>query len=115
MGRIYRPVEVSYDGRSRITVALVDTGADETVVSEKVARELGIGLYGTFMAKCASQTILTAKYGDLSIKEMENGKKAAISAGVSDIPFDTDDIDEEGLGVILGVDFTQKTGLKIEA
>jgi len=73
-------------------VALVDTGADETVVSEKVVKEIGAELYGTFLARCASQTVLRAKYADLTIKEIESGKEAPISAGVSDIPFDTDDI-----------------------
>ena len=37
-----------------------------------------------------------------------------MEVGVSSIPFDTDDIDDEGLDVILGVDFIQETGLKIE-
>jgi|GEM_PF-1635026 len=114
MGRVYRPVEISSNGKRKITVAIVDTGADETVVSEKVAKEVGAELYGTFRARCASQTVITAKYADFNIKEMESGRETSISAGVSDIPFDTDDIDDEGLGVILGVDFIQKTGLIIK-
>lgn len=115
MGRVYRPVEVSYNGKRKISVAIVDTGADETVVSEKVAKEIGAKLYGTFRARCASQTVITAKYADFTIKEIESGKETSISAGVSDTPFDTDDIDDEGLGVILGIDFIQKTRLIIES
>ena len=75
MGRVYRPVEVSFNSKRKITVAIVDTGADETVVSEKVANEVGAKLYGTFMARCASQTVLTAKYADFIIKEIESGKR----------------------------------------
>ena len=37
-----------------------------------------------------------------------------MEVGVSNIPFNTDDIDDEGLDVFLGVDFIQETGLKIE-
>jgi len=115
MGRIYNPVEVSYNGRKEITVALVDTGADRTVVSKKLADRLGTELYGTFLASCASQTVLEGKYGDFTIKDIRSSKQTPMEVGVSDIPFDTDDIDDEGVDVILGVDFIQKTGLKIEA
>ena len=114
MGRIYRPVEVSYNGGREIAVAIVDTGADETVVSQKLADKLKAELYGTFYAVCASQVILEGRYVDLSIKEMMSKKQTTLPVGVSDVPFDTDDIDEEGIDVILGVDFIQKTRLKIE-
>lgn len=113
MGRLYRPVEVSFNGRKKVAVAIVDTGADETVISERLARQLNAELYCTYLAKCASQTILTGKYADIMIKELNTGKEAIIEAGVSNIPFDTDDIDEEGLDVILGVDFIQETDLLI--
>lgn len=115
MGRVYRPVEVLVNSRKKIAIALVDTGADETVISEKLAKSLEAELYGLYTAKCASQTILTGRYSDVTIKELKSGKETKIEAGVSNVPFNTDDIDEEGLDVILGVDFIQKVGLKIEA
>lgn len=115
MGRVYRPVEVNFNGMKEIAIALVDTGADETVISKKLATKLKANLYGTYTAKCASQTILQGKYADVKIKELKSGKETTIEAGVSDVPFNTDDIDEEGLDIILGVDFIQKVGLKIEA
>jgi len=111
MGRIYRPVEVSCNGREEVTTALIDTGADETVVSQRLANMLGAKLYGTFLATCASQTVLEGKYADLTIKELRSKKQTLIEAGVSDIPFDTDDIDDEGVDVIIGVDFIQRTKL----
>ncbi len=114
MGRVYRPVEVSCNGVKETVIAIVDTGADETVISEKIANQLKAKLYGIYTAKCASQTILTGKYADILIKELKSAKQAQIEVGVSDVPFNTDDIDEEGLDVILGVDFIQETGLKIE-
>ncbi len=113
MGRIYKPIEVSYNGTKRITVGLVDSGADETVVSGKLARELGAELYGTYKARCASQYVLEGKYADLHLTELESGKSIIIKVGVSDIPFDTDDVNDEGVDVILGIDFIQETNLEI--
>ena len=111
MGRVYRQVEVRSNNAKKTAIAIVDTGADETVISEKFATQLKAMLYGIYTAKCASQTILTGKRADISIKEIKTNKQAQIEVGVSDIPFDTDDIDEEGIDIILGVDFIQKANL----
>lgn len=111
MGRLYKPVEVSFNSKKKITVGLVDTGADESVASEKLAKELDAEFYGTYTATCASQYVLKGKYADLTIKELDSGKSVTIKLGVSDIPFDTDDISDEGLNVILGIDFIQETNL----
>ncbi len=114
MGRVYRPVEIAANGKKEIAIALLDTGADETVISERLAKELGSELYGSYKARCASQTILTGKYADIVIKELRSLKSAKLEVGVSDIPFDTDDIDDEGIDVILGIDFIQETDLVIK-
>lgn len=114
MGRIYTPVEVSFNSKKKITVGLVDTGADESVVSEKLAKELKAKLYGNYKAFCASQFSIIGKYTDLHIKELKSGKNITIKVGVSDIPFNTDDINDERLGVILGVDFIQESNLDIK-
>ena len=58
MGRIYRPVEVECGDRKATTVAIIDTGADETVISERLAGKVNSDLYGVFKAICASDTIL---------------------------------------------------------
>jgi len=114
MGRIFKPVEVSFNGVGRVSVGLLDTGADETVVSKVLAKKLGAELYGNYEAVCASGFLLKGKYADLVIRDLDSGKSICLKVGVSDVPFDTDDISEEGLDVILGVDFLQKVGLKIE-
>lgn len=114
MGRIYKIVDVALDGKTESAIAIVDTGADETVISEKLAKRLNAKLYGTFLAYCASQTILRGKVADVKVKELKSGKEVTIRVGVSDVPFDTDDISEEGLDVILGIDFIQKTDLKLQ-
>lgn len=111
MGRVYRRVEIETNDKKDQAIAIIDTGADETVISEKLANKLNADLHGEFLAKCASQTILRGRYAWINMKELKTGKQAKIEAGVSDIPFDTDDIDEEGIDVIIGVDFVQKASL----
>ncbi len=113
MGRIYRPVEIAFNGKSRVVVALIDTGADETVISKNTAQEIGVDLYGKYRAVCASQFTLEGKYADVKITELESGKSVLLKVGVSDVPFHTDDLDEEGLKVILGVDFLQEAKLSV--
>jgi len=107
------PVEVSFDGIKKTIVGLIDTGADETVISERLAKEINAKLHGTYRAICASGFFVTGRYSFLSIKELREGKEAKIEVGVSDIPFDTDEINEEGLGIILGVDFIQEANMKV--
>ena len=114
MGRTFRIVDVSFNGKKQSAIGIVDTGADETVISKKLADKLSAELHGTFLAKCASQTILEGKYARIKIKDLKSLKETTLEVGVSDIPFDTDDINEEGLEVILGVDFIQEIGLKLQ-
>lgn len=114
MGRIYRPVEVEYGDITATTVAIVDTGADETVISERLARRVNSDLYGVFKAICASDTILEGKYADVVVRELWSGVETTITVGVSDKPFSTDDIDDEGVEAIIGVDFLQETGMPLD-
>ena len=114
MGRIYRPVEVEYGDRKATTVAIIDTGADETVISERLAGKVNLDLYGVFKAICASDTILEGKYADVTIRELWSGVEIVMTVGVSDKPFGTDDIDDEGVEAILGVDFLQEKEMPLD-
>ena len=111
MGRIYKPVEVSFEDRKITTVGLVDTGADESVMSERLAKKISAELYGRYKAFCASQYVIRGRYTDVTIKDLKSGKYATLKVGVSDIPFDTDDINDEGLEIILCIDFIQSVNL----
>ncbi len=102
MGRIYRPVELEYGYRKATTVAIIDTGADETVISERLAGKVNSDLYGVFKAICASDTILEGKYADVTIREQWSGVEIIMTVGVSDKPFGADDIDDEGFCAISG-------------
>ncbi|PXF61682.1 MAG: hypothetical protein C4B59_02155 [Candidatus Methanogaster sp.] len=114
MGKIYRPVEVGYGNRKTTTVAIIDTGADETVISERLAVKVNSDLYGVFKVICASDTILEGKYADVTIRELWSGVEIVMAVGVSDKPFGTDDIDDEGVEAILGVDFLQETEMSLD-
>jgi hypothetical protein len=51
---MYRGVEVKANGRSSIAVAFVDSGCDETIISERLANKLKVKLYGKFESLSAS-------------------------------------------------------------
>jgi len=49
----------------------------------------------------------------VSVKDLGEGYKTKLKIGITDALFD-DEIDEEGVDVILGVDFLQYTKYRIE-
>ena len=55
--------------------------------------------------------IIEGSFAEVSLKD--NGIAVTMEVGVSDIPFQSDYSDEEGVEVILGVDFLQETGIKL--
>lgn len=112
MGRIYRPIIVSANGREKLTVAFIDSGADETVISKAVAKELKLKLYGIYRSYSATDHIIEGNFAEVTLKD--DSIKVTMEVGVSDIPFKSDYSDEEGVEVILGVDFLQETGIKLD-
>ena len=40
MGRMYTPVELIFSDRSIVCVGIIDTGADETVISLRIAQKI---------------------------------------------------------------------------
>jgi hypothetical protein len=110
---MYRPVELSVRKKSLSTVAIVDSGADETVISERAARLLKVYLYGIFRATSACNSVIVGRHADIRIKEQWSGSWARLTVGVTDVPFRSEDMDEEGVEVILGVDFLQATAAKL--
>ncbi|MCK4614596.1 MAG: hypothetical protein KAU14_07325 [Thermoplasmata archaeon] len=112
MGLIYRPIRISSldEKNSKNTVALVDTGCDESVISERIARKIDAGLYGIFKTVSASQHEMTGSYADVILYDLADEIGGQITVGVSDEPFDVD----EGIEVILGVDFLQENSVKLD-
>ena len=114
MGRTYRPVEISVGNGKAVSVALVDTGADESVISADIARKIHAALMGKYQARCASDFIIEGRYSNVRIKDLKEGFETNLVVGVSNTPFQTDDVNEEGVEIILGVDFLQETNMGLK-
>ena len=112
MGRIYVPVKVSHNQKSAYTIAFVDTGCDETVISEELAKSLRVPLKGKFEAISASNHLISGSYAEVGIETLNDSTFSSLKVGVTDVPFE-ENADEEGVDVILGVDFLQENGVKL--
>ena len=111
LGRIYRPVRVLANNRERLVVAFVDSGADETVISQRLARELGVELYGVYRAYTVTGEAIEGRFAEVTFKDEKI--EITMEVGVSDAPFESEYSDEEGVDVIIGVDFLQDAGIKL--
>ena len=109
---MYRAVVISANGNSEMTVAFVDTGADETIISNRIAKKLRLKLYGEYKALSASRHEIVGRLALVDISDSKVSDK--ITVGVTDEPFGTDYVDEEGVEVILGIDFLQRNNIKLD-
>lgn len=109
MGRIYKAVKLSSGKKSEMTVAFVDTGADETVISKRIAKRLDLKMYGEYEALSAAKEKITGKLATVTISD---GKIAdELVVGVSDQVFMEGD--EEGVEAIIGIDFLQRNNVRL--
>ena len=105
MGRVYRPIELC-NGKTCIDiVGLIDTGADETVISEAIANRLNCKLEGEFEANTITLESVILKTTNIQIHDRWAKAKTKLLVGVTDRFFDVD----EGIDIVIGVDFLQKT------
>lgn len=106
VGLMFRPIKIgSTDGvRHETAVALIDTGCDETVIKESLAKRLKLKSYGEFRTVSASQHEMLGYYTEVEIRDLKDDIGGIQYVGVSNIPFNSD----EGIVAILGVDFLQK-------
>ena len=110
MGRVYRPIELCNGRKCVDVVGLVDTGADETVISEKIAKMLKCQYEGNLDANTITLEPVNIKTTRISIHDRWSKKRVNLLVGATDRFFDVD----EGIDIILGVDFLQKTGAIID-
>jgi hypothetical protein len=110
MGRIYRPIQLCNGKRCVDVVGLIDTGADETVISEVISKKLGCETIGEFEASTITLEPVKLKTTHIEILDRWAKVKAKMLVGVTDKFFDVD----EGIDIIIGVDFLQKTESKID-
>ena len=110
MGRVYRAIELRNNKKRIDVVGLVDTGADETVISEKIARLLKCGYTGEIDTETITLESVRINKTRISIFDRWSMNSTRLFVGVTDRFFDVD----EGIEIILGIDFLQKTGLILD-
>lgn len=109
MGIVYRPVQLTKNSRSVDVVGIIDTGADETVISERIARDLDCEYFGESEATTVTSETVSLKTTTIHILERWAKVETDLLVGVTDRFFDTD----EGIDIILGVDFLQHTNYEL--
>ena len=106
---MYRGIQIKSNGISKIAVAFIDSGCDETIISERLAKKLKLKLYGKFEITTAGKTKITGKLGKVTL--IDERIKDKITVGVTNQPFD--DVEEHGIDIILGHDFLQRNNIKL--
>lgn len=89
----------------------MDSGADETVISQKLAEVIGVDLYGLYRSYSATGQVIEGKFAVVTFKDEKI--EITMVVGVSEIPFKSEYSDEEGIDVIIGVDFLQDAKVKL--
>jgi len=116
MGTQYRPLHIYYNNTFKDAVGIIDSGADTTIISKQLAKNLHIDL--TSLKKTIETYTVTGERKILKavivkVEERWYDKAATIEVGVSDDFFDPSQ-DGHGIHVILGVDFLQETNYELK-
>jgi hypothetical protein len=111
MGRIYKSILVRNGTRSEYITAFVDSGADISLITERLARRLKLKMGGPGNVKVADGRVIPTKTGRIWVEEPNSKVKFRLTVDITDLPFD-EDIDV--LDMILGVDFLQETESMLE-
>jgi len=110
MGKLFRSVLLR-NGRKKVNiVAFIDSGSDTTIISRRIAHELGITTSrggGIFMPDGRE---IPSEVGEIVVVVPRDGIKKKWVVDITDIPFieDIDDVD-----MIIGVDLLQECNIKI--
>ena len=113
MGRLYRAIEVVSGDQHAYTVGFIDTGADNSVMSRRLADSMGMELKGCIEMVSASGHLIVGRQAEVGVRTLADDMTADIEIGVTDELFD-DEIDENGVEVIIGLDFLEEVNMKIE-
>ncbi len=109
MGIVYRPIELSNIENHVDVVGIIDTGADETIISMAIAARLGCEFDGESEAATVTSETVMLKTTRVRVFDRWAKVKADLLVGVTDRFFEID----EGIDVILGVDFLQRTHYRL--
>ncbi|HDN65204.1 MAG TPA: retroviral-like aspartic protease [Methanosarcinales archaeon] len=113
MGRLYRAIEVISGTKRAYTVGFIDTGADNSVMSKRLADSMGTELKGCIEMVSASGHLIVGRQAEVCMRTLSDDMTADLEIGVTDELFD-DEIDENGVEVIIGLDFLEDVNMRIE-
>jgi predicted aspartyl protease len=105
MGRVYHGFQLKSDGRDVVVASFVDTGSDRTIISNRVARRLGLRPAGKERVVTASGHRLLARSGKVRVVSKLDGIDSIFKVLITDAPFKADP--DENIDMIVGLDFLQ--------
>ena len=111
MGRMYRAVRLYNENKCVDVVAFVDTGADRTIISDRIARALGVSRVGKDTLTVANREILETDIGTVRVESINDNISQEMIVDISDEPFE--DGDEENIEMIIGIDFLQENNMRL--
>ena len=111
MGRIYRALRLSHGNKTCDVVAFVDSGSDRTVISERMAKRLGLRTRGGEKIKVANREVIDTRLAKLRILSILDNIDCVIRVAVTDMPFELEP--DENIDMIIGLDFLQKNRIKL--
>jgi len=123
MGRLYRAIEVASGDQHAYTVGFIDTGADKSVMSRRLADSMNMEQKGYIEMVSASGHLIVGRQAEVYLRTLTDDMTAELEIGVTDELFDDeigvtdelfdDEIDENGVEVIIGLDFLEDVNMKI--
>ena len=112
MGRIYKALILKNNGKQAEVVAFVDTGSDRTIISQRIADWLGVESFESADIFVADGGRISTGIGEVVVESHLDKIKCRIPVNITDIQFDADF--EENIDMIIGVDFLQENGVKLD-
>jgi predicted aspartyl protease len=111
MGKIFRPIVLHHGKLHAHVVAFVDSGADISVVSEKVADRLRIIPRTRGSIRLADGREIETRIGFVTVESPNDRIKHRFRVDITDVPF-IEDIDK--VDMIIGIDFLQMNGIRLD-
>lgn len=111
MGRMYRALTLSNNGRSVEVVAFVDTGSDGTIISETVATYLQMEFKGQEYIVMPDGGRISSYIGEVNVHSTKDEIDDTIIVDITEVPFLIDP--DENIDMIIGVDFLQDHNIKL--
>jgi len=97
LGRMYKALDLSWEGEFANVVAFVDTGSDRTMISKRVADKLGIHTTAMEWIQVGDGRLFEAGIGKVNVLSYADGIDREMVIVISDVPFDVDY--EEGIEI----------------